>query len=272
MQRVGGLADPAPARAQARDNLAARMKHADAPERFMDTEVDLDDAVRQLQAVASAPELYPELVRLGAVPGLLGLLGHENGDLAASVAELLRELTDADAVEDSARPPPALQPAETPSCVLPVSVRRQWVARVCPCLLLGPRGKAPDRGARPEPSNRNRRSGGCRAARAAAWPPAPRSRRADFGAAGAKEGAPLLLSTSAHAASACAAAPASHALLAPGARRSTRAACDRAAARAARRRRRRASWWPRWWTPTAWSRSCCAWAAWTRAWPRRTRR
>jgi hypothetical protein len=90
------------------------MKHGDAPERFMDTEVDLDDAVRQLQAVASAPELYPELVRLGAVPGLLALLGHENGDLAASVAELLRELTDADAVEDSARarrpPAPRLLP------------------------------------------------------------------------------------------------------------------------------------------------------------------
>ena len=89
---------------QARDNMAARMKHADAPERFMDTEVDLDEAVRQLQAVASAPELYPDFVRLGAVPGVLALLGHENGDLAASVAELLRELTDADAVEDSARP------------------------------------------------------------------------------------------------------------------------------------------------------------------------
>ncbi|KAK9834002.1 hypothetical protein WJX81_002145 [Elliptochloris bilobata] len=83
------------------DNMAARVKHADAPERFMDTEVDLDEAVRQLQAVASAPELYPELIRLGAVPGVLALLGHENGDLAASVAELLRELTDADAVEDS---------------------------------------------------------------------------------------------------------------------------------------------------------------------------
>lgn len=88
---------------QARDNMAARVKHADAPERFMDTEVDLDEAVRQLQAVASAPELYPDFVRLGAVPGVLALLGHENGDLAASVAELLRELTDADAVEDSAR-------------------------------------------------------------------------------------------------------------------------------------------------------------------------
>lgn len=93
-------------RAQARDNLEARIKHADAPERFMDSEVDLDEAVRQLQAVASAPELYPELVRLGAVPEVVNLLGHENGDLAASVAELLRELTDTDAVEDSVQPLP----------------------------------------------------------------------------------------------------------------------------------------------------------------------
>ena len=109
---------------QARDNMAARVKHADAPERFMDTEVDLDEAVRQLQAVASAPELYPDFVRLGAVPGVLALLGHENGDLAASVAELLRELTDADAVEDSARRLPTIlhMPLGARSCSMCTSL------------------------------------------------------------------------------------------------------------------------------------------------------
>ncbi len=77
------------------------MKHADAPEKFMASELDLDEEVRRLQAIAGYPELYPELVRLGAVPSILTLLSHDNGDIAASALELLRELTDADAIEDS---------------------------------------------------------------------------------------------------------------------------------------------------------------------------
>ncbi|EIE25166.1 DUF1716-domain-containing protein [Coccomyxa subellipsoidea C-169] len=84
-----------------KENLEARMKHADAPEKFMASELDLDEEVRRLQAIAGYPELYPELVRLGAVPSILTLLSHDNGDIAASALELLRELTDADAIEDS---------------------------------------------------------------------------------------------------------------------------------------------------------------------------
>lgn len=43
-------------------NLEARMKYADQPDRFMDSEADLDEAVKALMVVASAPDLYPELV------------------------------------------------------------------------------------------------------------------------------------------------------------------------------------------------------------------
>lgn len=56
-----------------------------------------------MQAVATSPELYPDLVAAGAVPILLSVLHHENGDIAADAIELLSELTDADAVEDSVR-------------------------------------------------------------------------------------------------------------------------------------------------------------------------
>jgi beta-catenin-like protein 1 len=38
-------------------------------------------------------------VRLNAVPSILGLLSHDNPDIAADAVELLHELTDADAVE-----------------------------------------------------------------------------------------------------------------------------------------------------------------------------
>ena len=55
----------------------------------------------RLQAIAGSPELYPELIRLGGLPHILALLSHDNSDIAASAIQLLRELTDADAIEDS---------------------------------------------------------------------------------------------------------------------------------------------------------------------------
>lgn len=79
------------------------MKYADQPDKFMDSEVDLDEDVRRLQAIAGNPELYPELIRLNAIPSLLNLLSHENADIAGDVVELLNELTDSDVVEDSVR-------------------------------------------------------------------------------------------------------------------------------------------------------------------------
>jgi len=85
-----------------KDNLAARVKHgASAPEKFVDSEVDLAEALKRLGSLAAAPELYTELVRLGAVPTLLSLLAHDNGDIAADAADVLRELTDGDAVQES---------------------------------------------------------------------------------------------------------------------------------------------------------------------------
>ncbi len=66
------------------------MKHADAPEKFMDSEVELDCEIKNLAAVASDPELYPVLVELGAVPSLLALLTHENTDIACDVISLLQ--------------------------------------------------------------------------------------------------------------------------------------------------------------------------------------
>ncbi|PRW61313.1 beta-catenin 1 [Chlorella sorokiniana] len=83
-------------------NLEARMKYADQPDRFMESETDLDEAVKALLVVASAPDLYPELVAgTNAIPTLLTLLNHENSDIAADAVEVLQELTDADAVEDA---------------------------------------------------------------------------------------------------------------------------------------------------------------------------
>ena len=106
------------------------MKHADVPDKFLESEVDLDEAIQQLQVgprpvgqrccccgcqttlseektmlqgMAGLPDLYTELVNLGVVPTLLALLQHDNSDIAADGIQLLKELTDADALNDLVR-------------------------------------------------------------------------------------------------------------------------------------------------------------------------
>lgn len=47
--------------------------------------------------LAQVPVLaYPELVRSGSVARLVGLLSHENADIAIDVIEIIHELTDED--------------------------------------------------------------------------------------------------------------------------------------------------------------------------------
>ena len=69
--------------------------------RFIDSEADLDSAIKSMFSLSQAPVLaYPELVRSGAVALLIGLLAHENVDIAIDVIELIHELTDEDVGND----------------------------------------------------------------------------------------------------------------------------------------------------------------------------
>lgn len=90
---------------QYKENLEMRMKYADQPAKFMESELDLDEEVQRLLAVAGSPELYPDFVKLGAVENLMALLSHDNTDIAADVIELFQQLTDADVIEDSVSSP-----------------------------------------------------------------------------------------------------------------------------------------------------------------------
>lgn len=56
----------------------------------MDSELELHEAVQELHAVATVPDLYPVLVQNGAVKSLLDLLSHENTDIAVAVVDLLQ--------------------------------------------------------------------------------------------------------------------------------------------------------------------------------------
>ncbi|KAJ6485071.1 Catenin-beta-like protein [Mycena vitilis] len=78
-------------------NQDQRSKYPDDPTKFIDSEADLDSAIKALLPLAQAPVLaYPELVRSGTVALLIGLLSHENADIVIDVVEVIHELTDED--------------------------------------------------------------------------------------------------------------------------------------------------------------------------------
>ncbi|KAJ8618457.1 hypothetical protein MRB53_014643 [Persea americana] len=87
-----------------RDNLEARMKYPDNPDKFAESEIELHDDLQKLRILAGGPDLYPDLVALNAVPSLLGLLSHDNSDIAVDVVALLQDLTDEDVLEDNDEP------------------------------------------------------------------------------------------------------------------------------------------------------------------------
>ncbi|KAG0151505.1 hypothetical protein CROQUDRAFT_502628 [Cronartium quercuum f. sp. fusiforme G11] len=81
-------------------NREMRTKFGDRPEKFVDSEFELTEAIQGLALLTQDPgKFYPELVRLGVVVSLLGLLAHENVDIAIAVIEILEELTDEDILD-----------------------------------------------------------------------------------------------------------------------------------------------------------------------------
>ncbi|KAJ3565731.1 hypothetical protein NP233_g7450 [Leucocoprinus birnbaumii] len=82
-------------------NTDQRSKYPDDPTKFIDSEADLDLAIKSLLPLSQVPSIaYPELVKTGTVNHLIGLLTHENMDIVIDVVELIHELTDEDAGAD----------------------------------------------------------------------------------------------------------------------------------------------------------------------------
>ena len=82
-------------------NQEMRIKFPDSPEKFMESELDLNDVIIEMKTLATMPEQYHYLVELRAVNSLLTLLNHANSDIAIAVVDLLQELTDVDAITDN---------------------------------------------------------------------------------------------------------------------------------------------------------------------------
>lgn len=77
-------------------NAELRAKFEGEPTRFMDSEAELDAEVKSWSLLAEHAGLYGEFARSGAAAALVGLLAHENTDVAIGAVEILGELLDED--------------------------------------------------------------------------------------------------------------------------------------------------------------------------------
>jgi beta-catenin-like protein 1 len=77
-------------------NAELRAKYEDDPQKFMDSEADLDAAIKELSVLSEHPEIYEEFAQMGCMASLVSLLTHENADIAIDAIEIVNELMDED--------------------------------------------------------------------------------------------------------------------------------------------------------------------------------
>ncbi|KAI1494199.1 Catenin-beta-like protein [Biscogniauxia mediterranea] len=77
-------------------NAELRARFEDEPQKFIASEAELDADIKALSILSEHPDLYSEFARLGCVASLVGLLAHENTDIAIDAIEIVNELTDED--------------------------------------------------------------------------------------------------------------------------------------------------------------------------------
>jgi beta-catenin-like protein 1 len=75
-------------------NQEMRIKFPEQPEKFMDSEVELNETIQEMHVVSTRADMYPIVLATNCMNVLLGLLSHENIDISAAVILLLQELTD----------------------------------------------------------------------------------------------------------------------------------------------------------------------------------
>ena len=85
-------------KAKAKANAQKRETHADEPAKFVDSELELDEEIEGFKVLATMPDAFKAIVRQGGVETLLELLGHENLDIASRTLEVVKELTEPDAL------------------------------------------------------------------------------------------------------------------------------------------------------------------------------
>ena len=81
-------------------NREMRVKHPDEPQKFLESEMELNEVIHEMHIIATAPQLYPVMIDLNVVSSTLQLLSHENADIANAAIDLLHELTDVESTDD----------------------------------------------------------------------------------------------------------------------------------------------------------------------------
>lgn len=77
-------------------NAELRAKYESQPQKFIDSEADLDADIKGLSLLSEHPALWPDFAKLGCAGSLVGLLAHENTDIAISAIMVIVELTGED--------------------------------------------------------------------------------------------------------------------------------------------------------------------------------
>lgn len=75
-------------------NQEMRTEHKDKPDRYFQSEGDLHEYVKEIQAVAAFPDQVGLFVESGCPEVLLSILDHQNTDICHECIVLLVELTD----------------------------------------------------------------------------------------------------------------------------------------------------------------------------------
>ncbi|MCJ1311084.1 hypothetical protein MMC25_004754 [Agyrium rufum] len=81
-------------------NAELRARYEATPEKFIESEADLDADMKSLSILSEHPELYAGFAELGCIGSLVSLLAHENADIAIDAIEIIGELIDEDVDAD----------------------------------------------------------------------------------------------------------------------------------------------------------------------------
>eukprot|EP00371_Babesia_bovis_P003019 XP_001611666.1 hypothetical protein [Babesia bovis T2Bo] len=79
-------------------NSQARLDYPDDPERWVKSEVDLDEQIHKFSDIGAQPELFPLFEELGGLRLLRDALIHPNIDIAISTLKVLSELIDVESL------------------------------------------------------------------------------------------------------------------------------------------------------------------------------
>ncbi|GBE59089.1 beta-catenin family protein, putative [Babesia ovata] len=79
-------------------NQQVRLEHPEEPERWVKSEVDLDEQIRLFRDLCAQPELFEPFEELGGLRILRDALSHPNIDIAMATLAVLNELIDPDAL------------------------------------------------------------------------------------------------------------------------------------------------------------------------------